>query len=478
MSLFCEYHPTQPAAWDCERCETLLCDECIDVREVKEFNMQAKKYHICPKCNQEVTWLGISNILPPFWNRLPRFFVYPFYLKPLALNILICFAMVIFSGEFFYNKIAQFTLWGIWLKYSFAALNLTASGNLNPPDLNQKTLSHDFSIVFKQLGIFIVLSLAMGLVIGTFGPGAGVVFKIAGLFMLPSMVIILVSSQSLSRALNPMAFIGLTIKIGSGYFIMYFFLLALGSAPSILLNTILGYLPERIAPLIIQFAINYYTLISYNLMGYVLLQYHEEIGHEINLADFAKEKTTTQTTEEKPADPLAGEVDMHLKGGNYDQALQILQTEINEKNSTDINMHSRYFMLLELQQNTEAMLKHGKPYLDLLVTAGKQTKACETYILCSDHDIMFAPKAANLAKLAGWLKQSGKIKESIRAYSAFTRLYKQHPMIPNVYFRAAEIFNEKLNQKEKALNMLNALIKNYPNHDIMPYVKQYIKRIS
>jgi len=51
-------------------------------------------------------------------------------------------------------------------------------------------------------------------------------------------------------------------------------------------------------------------------------------------------------------------------------------------------------------------------------------------------------------------------------------------MIPIVYFRAAEIFNETLGQKAKANNLLKGVIKKYPEHDIIPFVKNYLKGIS
>ncbi len=476
MKSFCEYHPTKPAAWDCETCDVLLCDDCMETRKTNQYGV-VKEFHFCPKCNKEVEWMGISNSLEPFWNRLPRFFFYPFFPKPLILNIILCLAMLFFSGNSLFSALSRFAIWGIWLKYSFAALQTTARGNLNPPNVSQQTISEDFQDVLKQFGIFLALSFTFGIVMNLFGKNIAILYGVAAISFLPSMIILFVSTQSLIHALNPLSFTKLPFRIGWGYFLMYFFLITLGGAPTVIFNITAPFLPPALALIIVAFFQNYYTLISYNLMGYVLLQYHEEIGYEVDYEDFAKENKT-QTNTDTPVSPLINELDIHLKDGNYDEALKIIKTQINEHNSKDINIFERYYQLLKLKKMSSEMLTHGKNYIEMLIELNEQSKSCEIYLDCLTLEKQFTPGPKSLIKIAGWLKKTGYSKEAIRAYHTFTKIYPENTMIPIINFRAAEIFNEKLEQKTKANNILKGIIKKYPKHDIIPFVKDYLKTIK
>ncbi len=177
MQTFCSYHPTKTASWDCDTCDQYLCDDCVVVRKDKQFGMD-KEFRLCPKCNQNVEWVGGASMRKPVWTRLPGFFLYPFYLKPLILNLVLCAAMFFFSGSSLVNILARVLIWGVWLKYSFASLKETAKGNLNPPGINPETISSDFEEVFKQLGIYIALGFVIALAVGMlgtfFGLGLGI----------------------------------------------------------------------------------------------------------------------------------------------------------------------------------------------------------------------------------------------------------------------------------------------------------------
>ncbi len=475
MQTFCSYHPTKPASWDCDTCDQYLCDDCVVVRKDKQFGLE-KEFRLCPKCNQAVEWIGVANILKPFWTRLPGFFVYPFYLQPLILNLILCAAMFFFSGPSLVNVLVRVAIWGIWLKYSFASLKETATGNLNPPGITLDTISSDFQEVFKQLVIYIALGFVIALAAGVLGNVFGIIFGIIALLLLPAMIILLVSTGSLIQALNPVAFISLPIRIGSGYLLMYFFLVLLGGAPAAIFNMSKAVLPMAVLPFLIAFFQNYYTLISYNLMGYVLLQYHEEIGYDVDYEDFQAQGTTQKKTE-RPSSPFLNEVEVHIKDGDYELALSMLKNEINERHTEDLEVYNRYFHLLKLQNMSADLIAHGKVYIDKLIEADEREEACMAYLECSKRDNHFAPSAKGLVRLGGWLKKSGQCKEAIRAYAAFNKVYSKDPMVPIVCFRAAEILNETFGQKAKAQGLLRAIVHKYPDHHIVPFVETYSKKI-
>ncbi len=54
---------------------------------------------------------------------------------------------------------------------------------------------------------------------------------------------------------------------------MNFFLLLLGSAPAYLAQYLTKFLPPDLQLMLFGFAKSFYTIVSYHLMGYVILQY-------------------------------------------------------------------------------------------------------------------------------------------------------------------------------------------------------------
>lgn len=81
MRTFCSYHPTKPAHFSCSRCNGDYCSGCVTKRSFERYG-RAERYYYCPKCEGVLDRLAISNVIDPFWNRLPKLFLYPFHPRP------------------------------------------------------------------------------------------------------------------------------------------------------------------------------------------------------------------------------------------------------------------------------------------------------------------------------------------------------------------------------------------------------------
>ena len=51
-------------------------------------------------------------------------------------------------------------------------------------------------------------------------------------------------------------------------------------------------------------------------------------------------------------------------------------------------------------------------------------------------------------------------------------------MVPKACFLGSSIINEKLKNPKRAADLLRALIKKYPNHDIIPYAENYLRQLK
>ena len=476
MKQACHYHPNRPAHWYCETCNRSLCPQCVDVRDMGGYR-QGEKLHMCPNCNRELRWLGVGNIIDPFWKRMHRFFIYPLKGRPLVLMSLLATVATLFAGFGIFGLFAQVVVWGVVLKYAYSILQNTAGGDLLPPSLSKSTLSENFGPVVKQMGIYVALFLAGVFIFKHLGVVAGLLFVLAAILFLPAMIILLVTTESLIQAINPMMFVTLAVRIGWGYLLMYFFCSLLGGAPALLGQHVFLHLPPLLQLFFFTLAKIYYTFVSYHLMGYVILQYHEQIGYSVNVDDFRDEKTEAIEAAhdaETPESRLLLRINQMIKDGDHQGALTLIENETGLSGIQDPLLSERYYTLLKLTNNSAKLAAHGLDYLALLVQQNDTDAAIPVYRECLAAKPDFTPAAANLFKVGSWLNETGDCKAAIEAFNKLTKAYPTDPLVPKAYFLAARIFNDRMQNPEKAKRILNGLLKKFPDHDIVPFVERYL----
>lgn len=491
MKTYCKYHPTQLAHWDCLLCDNGLCQDCVIKRE-KGGYLQGQFLHLCPKCNREVEWIGASNLIEPFWKRLPGFFAYPFSPHPLILIISLSIAGIIgiqlakslvvnlgFTGFIWSLGIAGI-LFGILLKYSYEALNTTARGDLTPPKISVKTISDNFTQVFKQIALIFIITVVIGFVSSKVGVTIGTILFFAFKFFFYSMIILLVTTNSLIHALNPLTFIPLTFRIGWGYLLMYIFLFILGDAPFYVSLFLFRIIPQNIHIIILGLFVStcYYTIIAYHLMGYVLLQYHSEIGYEINYEDFKDPSIKTDAPQQEDAQQtILKKANIMIQEGKLEEAVEFIRSQTSAEGITNLALSERYHNLLKMTKRKQEYMKHCITHLDLLGQANQKMKTCRLFTKCMALDKKFTPAAATLFKIGDWLNESGKIKAAIGTYSRLTKAYPDDVLVPKAYFRSAQIFNDRLMKPDKARKIIEAIMNKFPDHEIIPKVKAYLEHL-
>jgi tetratricopeptide (TPR) repeat protein len=477
MKKFCNGHPTRKAHWHCSKCDALLCSECVSARENESYGSK-DIHHFCPKCNLPVDWVGLQNLIDPFWNRMPRIFAYPLSLQPFLFISVLAFATLFLSGSGLFSSILRGVIWLMILKYSFESLKATASGNLKPPPVNAQTISEDFVQVLKQFAIYMLIFVGFAYISAKAGLILGVVFAIAALFFVPSMIILLVTTGSLFHAINPVVFVGLTFRIGWAYLLMYFFLFLLGSAPAYLVQYVIRFLPAEAHPMLFGFAQSFYTIISYHLMGYVILQYHERIGYQVDYEDFSD--PTIKDYEPRKSDPdavILSKVEPLIKEGKLDEAIGLIKTMTEQQPISGVKLSERYYNLLKMRKRGAELLAHGVTHLDILTTENQKSKAIAVFTECRTTDSSFMPTASALFKLAGWLNETSKTKAAVAVYNTLAKTYPDNPLVPKAYFRIAQIFHDRLMNKDQAKKALGLLLKKYPDHDIIPQAESFLARL-
>jgi len=479
MKQFCHYHPAKPAYWSCQKCGKTMCQECVEARDMGGHR-QGQKLHVCPNCNLPLHWLGVGNIIDPFWKRIPRLFCYPLYPRPLALMLGLSVVAVLLPKTGILAIVGAVGIWGVAFKYAYAILQTTMSGDLTAPPLTGKSLYQDFGPVAKQVGIYAAFYFVVGFVFAEIGRGVGIPFLMLATLFLPAMIMLLVCTESLLAALNPVMFVSLVVKIGWGYLLMYFFYSTLAGAPALIGRQVLTHLSPVLQVFLFTLLKIYYTFISYHLMGYVILQYHEALGYEVDFEDFKTQDAVKGGGAEKvePRETqLLKRINQQIKDGDHESALRTIAKETGGEKIVDPLLSERYFTLLKMT-GAKGLLAHGRNHLDLLVRANKKTEALGVYLDCRSASPAFAPSAGSLFKLGGWLDEAGQSKEAVAAFSTLTKTYPQDPLVPKSYFRAAQIIHARLLNPDRARTILAGLIRKYPQHDIIPFVERYLAQMG
>jgi tetratricopeptide (TPR) repeat protein len=385
-------------------------------------------------------------------------------------------ATAIFTGGGLISLLVNVAIWGALIKYSFAALKETANGRLTPPRITMENISGDFQIVFKQIAIYLITGFVAYIILASLGIFLGILFIGFAILSLPAMITVLVVTDSLIAAVNPVIFVKMMWRIGWAYLVMFLFLALTLSAPAVLGSYIIKFLPDGTHLFLVSLSESFYSIIAYHLMGYVMLQYHEEIGWDPEYDEVLSEDEG-KIDEQKPADEILNRVDMFIKDGNIDHAIAYIKREAGT-DIKNLEISERYFKLLKIRQDNQKLVEHGKSYLDLLITEKEWDRACQVYSDCLGADNNFIPSSPSLFKIGSLLNDKGNPKGAIDAYNRFVKSDPQNPLTPKAYFLSANILNEKLNLPQKAAKILNAVIKKYPGNDIVPHVQSYLKKMQ
>jgi tetratricopeptide (TPR) repeat protein len=357
------------------------------------------------------------------------------------------------------------------------SLKTTAGGNLQPPRITSDAIIGDFGPVFKQGLLYILLLAGFGFVTFKLGPIIGIVFILAALFFIPAMIILLVTTESLFFAINPAAFVRLVFRIGWGYLLMYLFLLLLVGAPTFLSQFFVPLLPERLVLVLLGFAQSFYTIISYHLMGYVILQYHDRIGYKVDYEDFQDPESTPAAAAIDPDQAILSEAEPLIQEGRLDEALEVIKRRSAVEGIKGLNLSERYYNLLKMRKRYRDMVEHANRHFELLLGKNERAKVLQVYAECTRVAPKFVPAADVLFKIGGWMNETGKTKESVGVLNRIINHYPGHPLAPKAYFRAAQIFNDRLMSADKAKKILNVLKQKYPRAEILPQVDNYLANL-
>ncbi|WP_230970050.1 tetratricopeptide repeat protein [Nitrogeniibacter aestuarii] len=455
--------------------------------------------------------------IPPFWTRVPRFFLFPMY--PQAILRVLLFSAIPALGAYANHPVAMvlaigglsLLAWIFLLRYGSRVLSETALGRLSPTEFSPLEDDAMRAMPYKIFGLFLIPGLLVGFVAGFFGNGLAQLANFLVTVVTPAALMGLIISGSLLTALDPTVAVSTISRIGKPYVLLCVFLFCLSGGQMFLIGASLEHtlvplgeqwealqislqdaaarqdatafqagmaelrdFSERMhtrvagAVLLMTGLAMYFTLIAFNMLGYVLYQFHEALGLEVDAprrGQAASRTTTAENEDDRRIAQLIGE-------GNIQDALDMAY-EAQRLDHDNIPAMDRYNKLLFLAGKDERLCNHALRLIPRMLDAGKTQAAVDVWKRCRERNPAFRlERASEVMALAQAARTERDPKAAIAILNGFEKAFGPHALLAEAYFLGGRILCEDLGRDDVADQMLRTLIRRFPDHVRVPEARQ------
>jgi len=474
----CDYHPGDPARWSCGDCQLSYCQRCMPDADTRSRSGN------CPHCGNRLAFLGSGQVITPFWERIDRFFRYPLARAPLQVIAICTFVPLAIrpdAGSLLnrYNLFAlvvTLVLTLALMKYTYAVLQRTAEGNMQPPPLAEAFTGSGFDVAVLQLIVFVILSALVSTGAMLFGPVGLVLTLVMVVLGLPASIMILAMERSVPSAVNPLQVASLISRIGWPYLVFYGYLLLMFMAMAAAQELALAKFPPMLAQPLSGFLGSSFMLILFHMMGYLLYQYQRELGFVSTEDD-----PDPDAAQRKPDDRSArvdADIDMRLKDGRYREVHSLLQAALKREPHNGKRI-DQWFKWLKARDDGEQILRDQTPLLERLARTGRGRELAELMDYLKRLDDNFALTSPGLiVACARTLHRSG---DHVRALSLLRDFHKRFPgdeEIAPAYLLAAQILANALHKPDRARSMIEYVAKRCGAHPLSANTDEYLRQID
>ncbi|MHA7878635.1 MAG: hypothetical protein ACX931_02515 [Saccharospirillum sp.] len=352
---YCNYHPLEAATYHCPNCHIDCCDACVDDSDI-DLGVR------CLKCRGELRLLPAEHRVPPFWRRLQEGFRYPLTLQTLVLIASVSVITTLTSlaaSAVIVAFIINLAATGIMLKYSFLCLQQTARGNLTAPEVAD-AYQGGIALVFRLLLMLVLMGGAVFATAVFVHPSLGALLGVYFVMAFPASLIQFAISEDLVAAFNPVNSFRLIWTIGLPYGVLIALILVMIGSVGVI-QQLIGFNFTLIALSLQSMVSNYYLVVVFHLMGYMLFQYQARLGYSARADDEALGRS-------QEAVALA-HLDILLKEGRYEALIEGYRKALAQFPQSK-TVHTRYFEFLTQARNPQWMADFAETHLRFLHEQG------------------------------------------------------------------------------------------------------------
>lgn len=415
----------------------------------------------------------------PFWHRLGEISKYP--LQSGAITNVVLFTVLRIADLLplgIAGLVVSAVLWAGILKYAAEVLVQTAHGRLDAPEYSMQVgESQAWDQIKLQILLWLMMFVGMLALGAVVGPGPAMLWVLFVAIAIPGATITLAMTNNLWAALNPAGWIELMGAFGWPYFAVAALcaLYQVSGANAQAFAEAIPFVPSIVTFLFTWFVTHYVLVATFHLMGYLVYQYADRIGHEVK-RDEAPAKL--RKLHQDPDQGLVDEAEALVQDGRADEAATRLAAHIATRGGT-VLVHEHYRKLLKATQDHAGLLKHGLGYAQVLLAQDNLKRALELMQECYALDPNFAPDIADdIHRLAQRASQVGLHPLALKLVAGFHKRWPKHKDIARNYLFAAKVMTDKLNREEQALQLLSQLKAFRPDDALMPEIDAQIQLLQ
>ena len=397
--------------------------------------------------------------IPPFWQRLNRFFLFPLQTEALTygLGLAAC-------SLFIYIPLLNLVIFPVIMlamsRYAFKIAALSSFGIFSLGDYTPMEEEEDWKkLPWKFVGAVFVQLLVLGFFAAKIPEIAPIGFLLFSLLM-PATLMVLIRDHSLRAAINPLELWRCIQGVGWPYLVLcaFTFLLMQGSATA---SGMLGEIVPRwllLPGLMLVFI--YFSWVNAALIGYTMYQYHRALDIDV-VNEYQGDVVSVRNPREQARQRDAA-VSHLVQQGKMPDALAQAQQWLREW-PENLPEHRRYHRLLLLGGDAQELLRHGQRFVELLLKKLSPSEALQVYKACVQKNPGFVPDGAVVTLMLA--KYAWKTHDSMLALHIlrnFERRYPGHVLMPTVYALIVRVLHQGLQRREQAISVLRGLQQRYP----------------
>ncbi|BFM13493.1 hypothetical protein R50072_36460 [Simiduia litorea] len=414
---YCHFHPLSSATFYCDHCLTNLCDHCVD-------DSQQRGGERCISCAKQLISLGAAHSAEPFWRKLKEAFHYP--LNGQSLTLIIGVALMTSVAAFIPFAIVFYLMAvGALMRYSFACLENTANGKMTAPDITE-AYEGGVLLIFQLIGIVVIMTAAVFGVNQFLGEGLARLLAVFCILSFPAIIILFALNRNMFDAVNPLSIIQLILSVGLSYGVLLGLILVMSASVSVI-HELIGAEFSFINALLQGIVSNFYTIVAFHIMGYMIFQYQAELGF------VAREDHGGIAKGKSEQDLHNAKIDIALKLGHYSQVVDLFG-EANKKFPNEYNYYIRCFDFLCATKQTDRLEKFLPFYFDFLPKAQRADQIYPSFKRALGLIPSYLPTTAKLRhQLAEQCQIKGDPKSALRMLNGIHKHFPSYAKLPAAY---------------------------------------------
>ncbi|WP_454830274.1 tetratricopeptide repeat protein [Pseudoxanthomonas wuyuanensis] len=380
----------------------------------------------------------------PFWQRLRTIAFYPLrgpaLYSMIALTLCSLLTIVPVVGW-----IVGILTWLAAYKYSFDILRHTADGHMDSPE---HALGTGDGTVLRLLALIILLAVAVVLVTVFAGPVAGLLALLLVVFLQPGCVISLAMDGSLRQAANPATSLTLALRIGWPYLAAFGLLFVIQASALTASRWVHQFLPPFVGDLAVTMVTLWGLFAAFHLMGYLVYQYHEELGYEPG------SHYERLPERHDPDQRLLDEAGHFVREGQADTALEILRAEVRSR-LVGLPVLELYQRLLRNGGRKAELHEHTRQYIARLLAEKQGQRALGLLREALDADSAFVPLLPEQGEeLAERARLAGQFQLTTDTLRAMIQAWPKSPAAAKWSLDAALLLAERFGRDDEARQLL------------------------